>query len=134
MADVLNAGKLAVQSPFRAVTLSLDAMKRLLILAAALIATAAPAAAEAAQPVAGFIQAQYRQQDRNLGAREDDRPRWSLSEVVRRLRGSRQGQMVDARESTYGGRPVYVIIWEYPGGRIANIYVDARTGGVIGED
>ena len=88
---------------------------------------------EAAQPMPGFSPAQYRQ-DRDRSARDDDRPRWSLSEVVRRLRGSRQGQMLDARESSYGGRPVFVIIWEYPGGRVANIYVDQRTGAVIGED
>ncbi len=108
-------------------------MNRRLVLLAALIATAAPVAAEAAQPMPGFSPAQYRQ-DRDRSARDDDRPRWSLSEVVRRLRGSRQGQMLDARESSYGGRPVFVIIWEYPGGRVANIYVDQRTGAVIGED
>ena len=42
--------------------------------------------------------------------------------------------MLDAQATTRGGRAIYVVIWEYPGGRIGNIYVDARTGAVIGED
>ena len=60
--------------------------------------------------------------------------RISLSDVVRRLRASRQGSMLDAREGLRFGRAVYVIVWEYPGGRIGNIYVDQRTGAVVGED
>ena len=109
--------------------------RRLILIAAAVMATAAPVAAEAAQALPGLTHAQYRQdRDRDRAGREDDRPRWSLSEVVRRLRGSRQGQMLDAREGSYGGRPVFVVSWEYPGGRVANIFVDQRTGAVIGED
>ncbi len=115
--------------------------RRLLILAAALIATATPVVAEAAQPMPGFLQVQFGQdrdgdrgRGRGRGGREDAGPRMSLSDVVRRLRGSRQGQMLDAREGSFGGRPVYVVIWEYPEGRVANIYVDQRTGAVIGEN
>lgn len=104
--------------------------RRTFILAAALIATAAPVAAETAQPAPALERVQYGQ-DRG---RDEAGPRMSLGDVVRRLRASRRGQMLDARESVMGGRPVYVIIWEYPEGRVANIYVDQRSGAVIGEN
>jgi uncharacterized membrane protein YkoI len=106
-------------------------MKRSVLLLAALAALAAPTAAQAetavsqARPEAILI-AQARG--------DDEGPRISLSEVVRRLRATRQGSMLDAQATTRGGRAIYVVIWEYPGGRIGNIYVDARTGAVIGED
>lgn len=106
-------------------------MKRSVLLLAALAALAAPAVAQAettaiqARPEAVLVSQ----------ARGDDQgPRISLSEVVRRLRATRQGSMLDAQATTRGGRAIYVVIWEYPGGRIGNIYVDARTGAVIGED
>ena len=105
-------------------------MKRSVLLLAALAALAAPAAAQAettvtqARPEAILV----------AQVRDDDGPRISLSEVVRGLRASRQGSMLDAQATTRGGRAIYVVIWEYPGGRIGNIYVDARTGAVIGED
>ena len=105
-------------------------MKRSVLLLAALAALAAPAAAQAETAVAqarpeAVLVAQ---------ARGGDEGRISLSEVVRRLRATRQGSMLDAQATTRGGRAIYVVIWEYPGGRIGNIYVDARTGAVIGED
>ena len=105
-------------------------MKRSVLLLAALAALAAPAAAQAetvvaqARPEAVLV----------AQARGGDEGRISLSEVVRRLRATRQGSMLDAQATTRGGRAIYVVIWEYPGGRIGNIYVDARTGAVIGED
>lgn len=105
-------------------------MKRSVLLLAALAALAAPAAAQAQTAVAqarpeAVLVAQ---------TRGGDEGRISLSEVVRRLRATRQGSMLDAQATTRGGRAIYVVIWEYPGGRIGNIYVDARTGAVIGED
>lgn len=106
-------------------------MKRSVLLLAALAAFAAPAAAQADQASGPELtRVQYRQ-DRG---RDDDGQRVSLSEVVRRLRATRQGSMLDAQATSRGGRAVYVIIWEYPGGRIGNIYVDQRTGAVLGED
>jgi len=104
-------------------------MKRFLVLFAAVTALVAPAAVSAA-PAADFVLASYQQ----FRARQDDSQRVSLSEVVRRLRASRQGQMLDAQATTRDGRAIYVIIWEYPGGRIGNIFVDQRTGAVIGEN
>jgi uncharacterized iron-regulated membrane protein len=106
-------------------------MKRYLILLAAAAVLAAPPAASASQMTGSLLASASAQQFR---ARQDDGQRVSLSEVVRRLRASRQGQMVDAQATTRDGRAIYVIIWEYPGGRIGNIYVDQRTGAVLGED
>lgn len=108
-------------------------MKRRVLLFAALVAFASPAAAQAvaSPPAASWQQAQDRRGGRGGDAAGQ---RMSLGEIVRRLRASRQGQMLDARPSTMGGRDVYVIVWEYPGGRIGNIYVDQRTGSVVGED
>ena len=105
-------------------------MKRSVLLLAAMAALSVPAAAQAetsaiqARPEAMLVSQ----------ARGGDEDRISLSEVVRRLRATRQGSMLDAQATTRGGRAIYVVIWEYPGGRIGNIYVDARTGAVIGED
>lgn len=105
-------------------------MKRSVVILAALAALAVPAAAHAG------TETQVRPPEATLVAQQrgDDGQRVSLSEVVRRLRATRQGSMLDAQATTRGGRAIYVVIWEYPGGRIGNIYVDQRTGAVIGED
>lgn len=106
-------------------------MKRSLVILAAVTALAAPAPATAFPWFAGELMVASAQQFR---ARQDDSQRVSLSEVVRRLRASRQGQMLDAQATVRDGRAIYVIIWEYPGGRIGNIIVDQRTGAVLGEN
>ena len=106
-------------------------MKRSLIILAAITAFAAPGSASALPRFAGELMVASVQQFR---ARQDDGQRVSLSEVVRRLRASRQGQMLDAQATVRDGRAIYVIIWEYPGGRIGNIIVDQRTGAVLGEN
>ena len=59
--------------------------------------------------------------------------RVSASEVSRNVSRGREGRMLGINERNMGGRPGYVVRWEYPGGRIADIRVDARTGAVIGE-
>ena len=105
-------------------------MKRPVLLFAALVAFASPAAAQVA--VSG--PAAWQKVQNRRGGGDEAGARMSLGEIVRRLRSSRQGQMLDARPSNQGGREIYIIVWEYPGGRIGNIYVDARTGSVLGED
>lgn len=60
---------------------------------------------------------------------EDDRPRISVGEAVQRASSGRPGRFLGA--SDRGG--TIVVRWEYPGGRIADIMVDGRTGRVIGE-
>jgi hypothetical protein len=59
----------------------------------------------------------------------DERPRVGMGEAVQRASSGRSGRFLGA--SDRGG--VIVVRWEYPGGRIADIMVDGRTGRVIGE-
>jgi hypothetical protein len=58
-----------------------------------------------------------------------DEPRISMAEAVQRASAGRAGRFLGA--SNRGG--TIVVRWEYPGGRIADILVDGRTGRVIGE-
>lgn len=60
---------------------------------------------------------------------EDDRPRVSVGEAVQRASSGRQGRFLGA--SNRGD--TIVVRWEYPGGRVADIMVDARSGRVVGE-
>ncbi|RZJ04103.1 MAG: hypothetical protein EON89_09170 [Brevundimonas sp.] len=60
---------------------------------------------------------------------EDERPRISMGEAVQRASSGRPGRFLGA--SDRGG--TIVVRWEYPGGRIADIMVDGRTGRVVGE-
>ena len=68
-----------------------------------------------------------RQQDERT--QRDERPRVSMGEAVQRASSGRPGRFLGA--SDRGG--TIVVRWEYPGGRIADIMVDGRTGRVIGE-
>ncbi|MGZ9101002.1 MAG: PepSY domain-containing protein [Brevundimonas sp.] len=68
-----------------------------------------------------------RQQDER--SQRDERPRVSMGEAVQRASSGRPGRFLGA--SDRGG--TIVVRWEYPGGRIADIMVDGRTGRVIGE-
>ncbi|KQY80415.1 hypothetical protein [Brevundimonas sp. Root1423] len=67
------------------------------------------------------------QQDERL--QRDERPRVSIGDAVQRASSGRPGRFLGA--SDRGG--TIVVRWEYPGGRIADIMVDGRTGRVIGE-
>ena len=49
--------------------------------------------------------------------------------AVRNVERGRPGRRVGVR--TEGDR--IVVVWEYPGGRIADIVVDGRTGRILGE-
>lgn len=60
---------------------------------------------------------------------EDERPRISVGEAVQRASSGRQGRFLGA--SNRGD--TIVVRWEYPGGRVADIMVDARSGRVVGE-
>jgi uncharacterized membrane protein YkoI len=53
----------------------------------------------------------------------------SLSEIVRIVQSGRDGRMLGVRPS---GNTA-VVRWEYPGGRVVDITVDARSGRIIGE-
>ena len=67
---------------------------------------------------------------RGLDSRQaDERPRVSMGEAVQRASSGRPGRFLGA--SNRGD--TIVVRWEYPGGRVADIMVDARTGRVVGE-
>ena len=100
-------------------------MVRNLAIAATLFATILPASPAAAQ-FGRQDQAQAREERRD-GQRVD------LGSVVRRVSAGRQGRMLGVSERGSGDRLTYVIRWEYPGGRVADIMVDGRTGRIIGE-
>ena len=59
----------------------------------------------------------------------DERPRVSVGAAVQRASAGRPGRFLGA--SNRGD--TVVVRWEYPGGRVADIMVDGRTGRVIGE-
>ena len=67
--------------------------------------------------------------DRPERQQQDDRPRVSVGEAVQRASSGRPGRFLGA--SNRGD--TIVVRWEYPGGRVADIMVDARTGRVVGE-
>ena len=95
------------------------------ILLAALIA-AAPLSLAVAQDRG---QRGEREQDRPRRDQEDERPRVSMGEAVQRASSGRPGRFLGA--SNRGD--TIVVRWEYPGGRVADIMVDARSGRVVGE-
>lgn len=101
-------------------------MVRNLAIAATLFATAVSAPPAEAAYFGRQDQAQARE-ERREGQRVD------LGSVVRRVSAGRQGRMLGVSERGSGDRLVYVIRWEYPGGRVVDITVDGRTGAIIGE-
>ena len=89
------------------------------------------AALIAAAPMAAAAQDRDRDRPERPDRREqaDERPGVSMAQAVQRASAGRAGRFVGA--SNRGG--VIVVRWEYPGGRVADILVDGRTGRVIGE-
>jgi len=59
----------------------------------------------------------------------EQRPGVSVGAAVQRASAGRPGRFLGA--SNRGD--MIVVRWEYPGGRVADIMVDGRTGRVIGE-
>lgn len=68
-------------------------------------------------------------QERPRREQSDERPRVSMGAAVQRASAGRPGRFLGA--SNRGD--TIVVRWEYPGGRVADIMVDGRTGRVIGE-
>lgn len=88
-------------------------------IAAVLSAAALPGAAQAG---VGDTRAAAVEQVPGFGVQD---PQAAVRNVERGRPGRRVGVRVE------GDR--IVVIWEYPGGRIAEIVVDARTGRILGE-
>lgn len=95
------------------------------ILAALLTAAPLPAAAQDR----GDHDGRDRQRERPPREQSDERPRVSMGAAVQRASAGRPGRFLGA--SNRGD--TIVVRWEYPGGRVADIMVDGRTGRVIGE-
>ena len=70
-----------------------------------------------------------RQSERPSREQSDPSPRVSVGAAVQRASAGRPGRFLGA--SNRGD--TIVVRWEYPGGRVADIMVDGRTGRVIGE-
>jgi Ni/Co efflux regulator RcnB len=70
-----------------------------------------------------------RARERPSRERPDESPRVSVGAAVQRASAGRPGRFLGA--SNRGD--TIVVRWEYPGGRVADIMVDGRTGRVIGE-
>ncbi|MDI1326003.1 MAG: hypothetical protein PSV23_04300 [Brevundimonas sp.] len=87
------------------------------------------AAAPLSQAVAQDRGPRGERQQQDERPQRDERPRVSVGEAVQRASSGRPGRFLGA--SDRGG--TIVVRWEYPGGRIADIMVDGRTGRVIGE-
>lgn len=101
------------------------------ILAALLAAAPLSAAAQDRGDRGRFAQDR---EDRGERSRErpgdrDDGPRVSVGAAVQRASAGRPGRFLGA--SNRGD--TIVVRWEYPGGRVADIMVDGRSGRVIGE-
>lgn len=103
------------------------------ILLAALMASVplTDAAAQSRGRMGGEMAGSFRQNQ----AREESRDgqRVSMGDVVRRVSAGRPGRMLGVSERGGGGGLTYVVRWEYPGGRVADISVDGRSGRLIGE-
>jgi len=113
-------------------------MTRLLAPLLALLIAAAPVAASAQDrgSRAGRDDRGAPMQDRGPRARDErgsdsreDAPRVNMGQAVQRASAGRPGRFLGASER--GG--LIVVRWEYPGGRVADIMVDGRTGQVVGE-
>jgi uncharacterized membrane protein YkoI len=102
----------------------------------ALLIAATPVAAPVAASAAPWADAAIQTSAQIDGGRRDKAreeaesgQRLSLSDIVRVVQSGREGRMLGVRPA--GGTAV--VRWEYPGGRVVDITVDARTGRIIGE-
>ena len=69
------------------------------------------------------------QRERPSREQSDQTPRVSMGAAVQRASSGRPGRFLGASDRG----DTIVVRWEYPGGRVADIMVDGRTGRVIGE-
>jgi len=108
------------------------------ILLAILISAAPLGGVAQAAPLSGLVfetptlvpvlQIDGQRRDRAREQAEDGQ-RMNLGDIVRRVQSGREGRMLGVRPQG----DTYVVRWEYPGGRIVDITVDARSGRILGE-
>lgn len=102
-------------------------MTRMPVYILAALLTAAPLSAAAQDR--GDHDGRDRQRERPPREQSDERPRVSMGAAVQRASAGRPGRFLGASDRG----DTIVVRWEYPGGRVADIMVDGRTGRVIGE-
>lgn len=103
-------------------------MKRLLAIAALLIATA-PAVTQAQ----GYP-------DYGAGRRDQDEARDAvrggrhvpLSQVIGQIAARTPGRQLNTTMGDYSGRPAYFVQWQTPDNRVIIFIVDAQTGQIVG--
>ena len=83
----------------------------------------------AERPETGDRGGSDRPRERPSRESSEQTPRVSVGAAVQRASSGRPGRFLGA--SNRGD--TIVVRWEYPGGRVADIMVDGRTGRVIGE-
>jgi Ni/Co efflux regulator RcnB len=103
-------------------------MNRPTVLILAALIAAAPLSQAAAQD-RGERNERQQSESRRPDSRQQDERRVSVGDAVQRASSGRQGRFLGA--SNRGD--TIVVRWEYPGGRVADIMVDARSGRVVGE-
>ena len=101
-------------------------MTRIAVICLALLMTAAPLGEAVAQDRG---QRGRPERERDADRPQFERPQISMAQAAQRASAGRQGRFLGA--SNRGG--TIVVRWEYPGGRVADIMVDARTGRIVGE-
>jgi uncharacterized membrane protein YkoI len=92
-------------------------MKRLLVIAALLVATAAPVSAAAQEPAPPAAGKQA-----------------PLSRVLATISAHQPGRHLNTTMGEAGGRPAYFVQWQLPDGRVVIFVVDAESGQIIGRE
>jgi hypothetical protein len=104
-------------------------MTRMPVYILAALLAAAPLSAVAQDRDLPNDRPRERPRDRTPREQSDLQPHISVGAAVQRASAGRPGRFLGA--SSRGD--MIVVRWEYPGGRVADIVVDGRTGRVIGE-
>ncbi|MET0295705.1 MAG: hypothetical protein ABW042_11900 [Phenylobacterium sp.] len=105
-------------------------MKRLLVIAALSLATAAPAAL--AQPWGD-------RPSMGAGRGDHDQARdavrkgrqLELAQVIRMIAARTPGRQLNTTPGEYGGHPAFFVQWETPDGRVLIFIVDAESGAIL---
>ena len=100
-------------------------MKRLLLAAVLLLAVAPLTAPTAALAASGGGRSEE-------AGRESPKGLVPLSRVLETLAHRYPGKQLNTTMGETGGRPAYLVQWQFKDGRIKVITVDAQTGQVVG--
>jgi hypothetical protein len=120
-----------IQARFSEAGLEVRGMKRLIAIAA-LLAVAAPAASHAQpwQDPRPSFGAGRGDQDHARDAVRGGR-QVPLGQVIGMIGSRTPGRQLNTTMSDQGGRPVYVVQWQTPDGRVLVFVVDAQSGQIL---